>query len=91
MKNLLKVIPLLAFLLGITAALASQLADDEVATKQALITQSGQDMWVNIDVDDQEGIDYECDLEPERECTRSLNEQGQVITNLTEFGSYRPL
>lgn len=90
MKNMLKILPLVAFLLAMTAAFADRTADDEVATKQALITVNGVDEWEDIDKNAQQGVDYLCEEEPNRQCTRSFNAQGQLLPDMAEFGRYIP-
>lgn len=84
MKKLMRIIPLLAFVIGMTAALADQ-SDPVVAKKEAL----DQGVWVDI-TGQQEGVDYTCDELIDEDCTRSFDNQGNPIPALAEDGRYIP-
>lgn len=86
MKKLLRIVPIFAFILGITAAFATQ---DEITvevTKKAL---NSADQWVDI-TGQVQGTHYECDIE-ERICTQLFDEMGNAIPDSEVEGRYRPL
>lgn len=88
MKKLLRILPIFAFILGITMAFASQ--NDVVATTKKALNSANQ--WVDItgQVEGPNGH-YVCDEEEERICTQLFDEMDNPIVGTEVEGRYRPL
>lgn len=87
MKKLLRILPLIAFVLGMTAALADHSTTPVVVTKEAL---DENNEWIDISGQVKDSH-YICEEELNRECTRSFDAQGYPVPSMAEVGRYSPL
>ena len=86
MKKLLRILPIFAFILGITAAFATQ---DEVTVEASKKALNSANQWVDI-TGQVQGTHYACDA-AERICTQLFDEMGNEIPDTEVEGRYRPL
>ena len=86
MKNLVRILPVFALILGITAAFATQNDAPAVATIKAL---NSSDVWIDI-TGQVKGKHYDCER-AERICTQLFDEMGNPIPDTEEEGRYVPL
>ncbi len=87
MKKFFAFFPVLAFVVGVGAALASQPSGNALSnTKKAFI--NGQ--WVDI-TGKVLNQDYVCDTAPTHNCTADFNSQDQMIPGTLVNGDYRAL
>lgn len=86
MKKLVRILPVFALILGITAAFATQEEAPVEASKKAL---NSANVWIDI-TGQVQGTHYACDA-AERICTQLFDEMGNQIPDTEVEGRYRPL
>jgi len=83
MESFLKSLPVLALLMGITMAFATQ--NDTVAPTKKALNDAVQ--WIDI-TGQVEGVHYDCD-EADRICTALFDEMGNQIPETEVEGRYK--